>query len=180
MKPIGPLMIEHRRIERMIGLLSKEIEKIREENTVDLAFVEAGVDFIRMYADRTHHGKEEDILFRDLKKKNLSQEHKTTMDELIDEHKTGRSMVAKLVAAGESVRKGSPGSVQEVISCLEDLVEFYPKHIEKEDKHFFRPILEYFTEDEQQEMLKEMNEFDRMLIHEKYVGVIERWEKEKS
>ena len=28
-------------------------------------FVDAVVDFIRVYADRTYHGREEDILFRD-------------------------------------------------------------------------------------------------------------------
>ena len=180
MKPIGPLIREHRRIERMIRLLSGEIEKIRAGNAVDVIFIETGVDFMRTYADRTHHGKEEDILFRELKQKNLLQEHKTTMEELIEEHKAGRIMVSKLLAAGESVTRDSSGSIEEVLSRLEDLVEFYPKHIEKEDKHFFFPILEYFTDDEQQNMLKEFDEFDKLLIHEKYENVVQRWEKEKA
>ncbi len=39
-----------------------------------------------MYADRTHHGKEQDILFRDLEKKELSPNHTKIMGELLEEH----------------------------------------------------------------------------------------------
>jgi hemerythrin-like domain-containing protein len=46
-------------------------------------FVDAVVDFIRVYADRTYHGREEDILFRDLEKKNLSDDDRRVMNELL-------------------------------------------------------------------------------------------------
>ena len=59
MKPIGPLMWEHRLIERMIALLNREIERINVSNTVNTGFLMVAVDFIRTYADRTHHGKED-------------------------------------------------------------------------------------------------------------------------
>jgi len=35
------------------------------------------------------------------------------------------------------------------------LLDFYPRHIEKEDKHFFIPCMEYFSEAEKEAMLKE-------------------------
>ena len=63
MKPIGPLMIEHRLIERMIGLLEGELQTMKTAAEANTGLIMAGVDFFRMYADRTHHGKEEDILF---------------------------------------------------------------------------------------------------------------------
>ena len=72
MMPIGPLMIEHRLIERMIALLKKESARIRSTGQVNVEFILSAVDFIRTYADHCHHGKEENILFRDLKKKKLS------------------------------------------------------------------------------------------------------------
>jgi len=71
MMPAGPLMIEHRLIERMIKLMEKEIAHMKKENRADIVFIDAAVDFIRTYADRCHHGKEEDILFRDLAKKKI-------------------------------------------------------------------------------------------------------------
>lgn len=173
MKPIGPLMWEHRLIEKMLGLFEGEIRKINESNRVDTVFIDMAVDFIRIYADHTHHGKEEDILFRDLEKKDLSKEHTGIMNELIEEHKYARSIVGKLVDAKERYLKGENTS-DAVISYLRELARFYPVHIEKEDKHFFYPCMDYFTKDEQDRMLGEFREFDRNMIHEKYKKVVEQ------
>ena len=64
MQARGPLMIEHRLIERMISVIKAVLENFKSENKVDTVFVDIAVDFVRIYADRTHHGKEENILFR--------------------------------------------------------------------------------------------------------------------
>jgi len=175
MKPIGPLMREHRLIERMLRLFEGEIGKINDSDKVDMVFIDMAVDFIRTYADRTHHGKEEDILFRDLAKKHLSPEHARIMKELIEEHEYSRETVRKLVEAKESCLKGDDAA-QEVIAHLQELARFYPVHIQKEDKHFFYPCLEYFTKEEQDGILVEFHEFDRNMIHEKYGKVVERLE----
>ncbi len=173
MKPIGPLMWEHRLIEKMLRLFEGEILKINEENKIDAVFIDTAVDFIRTYADRTHHGKEEDILFRDLAKKQLSAEHAKIVNELVEEHKYARKVVGKLIEAKERYLKGE-NTAQEVIACLRELAQFYPKHIEKEDKHFFFPCMDYFLKDEQDKMLDEFWEFDKNMIHEKYKKVVEQ------
>ena len=92
MKPIGALMKEHRLIERMVALLGEELRKTSQTNKADPAFINIATDFFRTYADRTHYGKEEDILFRDLAKKNLSPEHIEIMNELTKEHVLARSL----------------------------------------------------------------------------------------
>ena len=175
MKPIGPLMWEHRLIEKMLSFFEVATRKINEKNKVDPLFVDTAVDFIRTYADRTHHGKEEDILFRDLIKKQLSQEHARIMEELVEEHKYARNKVGMLVDAKERYLKGENTS-QEVVVLLNELAHFYPIHIEKEDKHFFYPCMDYFTKEEQDRMLQEFFEFDRNMIHEKYRTVVDRIE----
>ncbi len=172
MKPIGPLMWEHRLIEKMLEIAGREVEKIRERGTVDPVFIDTTVDFVRTYADRTHHGKEEDILFRDLAKKKMSPEHARIVDELIEEHKYGRATVKRLVEAKNRYLQGEE-TLPEIVECLKALVSFYPRHIEKEDKHFFFPILDYFSAEEQERMLEEFREFDREMIHEKYRKVVE-------
>ena len=173
MKPIGPMMWEHRLIEKMLSCFEGETRKITEQKKVDPLFVDTAVDFIRTYADRTHHGKEEDILFRDLIKKHLSQEHTRIMEELVEEHKYARKTVGMLVDAKERYLKGENTS-REVVSLLGELAHFYPIHIEKEDKSFFYPCMEYFTKEEQDRMLKEFYEFDRNMIHEKYRNIVDR------
>ena len=50
----------------------------------------------------------------------------------------------------------------------------------KEDKHFFLPVMQYFTQEEQDKMLDEFNRFDQTLIHDKYRGIVEGLEKVAS
>lgn len=173
MKPIGPLMWEHRLIERLVKSMEAELRRVTETRSPDPHFMELAVDFFRTYADRTHHGKEEDILFRDLAKKQLLPEHKKTMDELVAEHVQARQMVRSLAVSRDSYLAGNNKSVPEIISLMQKLVELYPRHIEKEDKHFFYPCLEYFSREEQDRMLQEFWEFDRKMVHEKYEKVVE-------
>jgi len=175
MKPIGPLMWEHRLIERMLRSFESEISKINEQKKVNPLFIDTAVDFIRIYADRLHHGKEEDILFRDLMKKKLSPEHARIIDELMEDHRYARKTTGMLVDAKERYLKGE-NTIEEVISLMKELARFYPVHIEKEDKHFFFPCQEYFSKEELDKMLAEFYEFDRKMIHEKYEKIVNRME----
>lgn len=99
MLPIGRLMAEHRLIERMIEILKIEIKNIENIHDFHPNFIDNTVDFIKTYADQTHHGKEEDILFRELQKKDISKDHKKIMNELIEEHIFGRRTTGELIEA---------------------------------------------------------------------------------
>jgi hemerythrin-like domain-containing protein len=166
-------MIEHRLIERMILQIRKVLKQIDATNEVDPFFIDTAVDFIRTYADRTHHGKEEDILFRDLQKKELSNDDTRVMNELIEEHVFGRVVTKKLIEANSRYRSGEKSALIDIANQLQTLVDFYPEHIEKEDKIFFPAAREYFSELEDQAMLDEFWEFDKKMIHEKYKSVVE-------
>lgn len=173
MQARGPLMIEHRLIERMLSVVKDALAQIEASRAVDPAFVDAAVDFIKVYADQTHHGKEEDILFRELKRRPLADADQRVMNELIDEHVLGRQITAALVAANARYRKGDGAALADIVEKLKTLVDFYPKHIAKEDKVFFPAARAYFSEAEDQAMLVEFWEFDRKMIHTKYTAVVE-------
>jgi hemerythrin-like domain-containing protein len=177
MLPVDLLVQEHRIIERMVPPIKNELSRMEETKEVNPKFIDVTVDFIRTYADHCHHGKEEGILFRELAKKTLSTEHATIMRELIEEHVYGRKTTRNLADAKERFVKGNPEALKGVRKFLSDLAEFYPKHIEKEDKKFFHSAMTYFTPQEQKTMLQECWEFDRKLIHEKYAKTVEEMEK---
>ncbi|MCX5846785.1 MAG: hemerythrin domain-containing protein [Deltaproteobacteria bacterium] len=172
MKPIAPLMIEHRLIERMAGVMEDYVTSIRGDKKVNPAFVDVVLDFFRTYGDKTHHGKEEDTLFAALAKKNLSADHKKMLDILIDDHVQARKLMAKLAEANKKYVKGNADAGNDIINYMETLTILYRKHIELEDKHFFIPSLGYFTKDEMNTMLNDMWEYDRNMIHIKYREVV--------
>ncbi len=172
--------MEHRLIERMVRLLDAELHRMKDAARVDIELIVAGVDFFRMYADRTHHGKEEDILFRELAERSLSDEEQHMMQRLIQEHIWARQAVGRLAVANDRYRRGETMALETIIYELGRIVEFYPRHIEKEDKHFFIPVMDYFSEAEQQVMLDKFREFDGRMIHEKYRRVVEEREEAVS
>lgn len=174
--PIGPLMIEHRVIERMIGLVREEALRLGSSKKPDAAFIDSAVDFIRTYADETHHGKEERILFRELGKKGLSPGFRAEMEGLIADHRVGRRATSELVDACDRYFRGDDGALGAIIDKMLFLAEFYPRHIKKEDEHFFIPAMKYFTPDEQKTMLEEGRAFDRRMIHRKYDVLVGEWE----
>lgn len=176
MQARGPLMIEHRLIEQMLNVIQRTLENAEQTQAVDPYFVDTAVDFIRVYADRTHHGKEEDILFKELRKKQLSNKDRLLMDELIEDHMFSRNTTKALVEANMRYRRGNEAALSELKTSLKTLVEFYPTHIKKEDDVFFPASRNYFSEQEDQAMLVEFWEFDRKMIHEKYKAVVKESE----
>lgn len=171
-------MTEHRLIMRMVSLIGAKSRQIEETGNVDVMFIDTALDFIRIYADRTHHGKEEDILFRDLGKKELAVDHRRIMNELIEEHDSGRRTVRGLDQEKGKYAAGDRSAAGAVVEKMKDLVRFYPEHIRKEDKVFFPTASKYFSEQEQEGMLTKFWEFDKKMIHIKYQGVVEGMERQ--
>lgn len=176
MQSRGLLMIEHRLIERVIQVVIDGLDQIQSTKTVDPLFIDKVIDFIQMYADRTHHGKEEDIMFAELAQRTLSAHDQQYMNELIEEHVFARKTTKALIDANDRYRNGDSSAVPDIMEKLSTLVEFYPKHIQKEDKIFFPASRSYLSEEEDLNMLEEFWEFDRKMIHEKYNAVVENLE----
>ena len=168
MLPIGPLMEEHRVIEKLMPFIRRAVDAGRRQGVIDLRLVDLIMDFIRTYADRCHHGKEEDVLFAALAGKSLSAPHRTTLNELLDEHRQGRRVVLQIVGAAEAYGRGDGTALAAILDGLEFLAGFYPAHIRKEDKSFFLPAMDYLSDEEKASMVDAEREFDRKLIHRIY------------
>jgi hemerythrin-like domain-containing protein len=169
-------MIEHRLIEKMLNAIRGALERVEQTQLIDPYFVDTAIDFIHVYADQTHHGKEEDILFRDLRKKDLSTKDRQAMDGLIEDHIFSRNTTKALLEANMRYRGGNKAALAEVTALLKTLINFYPEHIRKEDEAFFPASRAYFSDEEDQAMLAEFWDFDRKMIHEKYKAVVKELE----
>jgi hemerythrin-like domain-containing protein len=177
-KPYGPLMAEHRIIEQIAGVMKAEVARINKEKRIDPHFINATAAFLRTYADRCHHGKEEDILFAALKRKKISKQHFETLQQLLEEHEIARKNVRDMLAAKERYVRGDRSALSDIKSCLSRLAALYPAHIELEDRHFFIEVMQYFSEREQNRMVKDFWEFDRKIIHSEYKDKVVRLKEE--
>lgn len=169
-------MKEHRVIERMIRLVKKKLVQFGETRNPDTGFITDAVDFLTVYADICHHGKEERILFASLNGKNISVNHKKIMERLIEDHRFGRKAVSELRLATARFAAGERDALGIILGRMKDLADLYPPHIKLEDEAFFLQVMKYFDKSEQQKMLEEFFDFDSTMTHEIYKGMVTRLE----
>jgi hemerythrin-like domain-containing protein len=90
------------------------------------------VEFMRIFADKCHHGKEETHLFPALERKGVPMRG-CSLGALILEHQKGRGLVTNLAEATEAYITGRPLAKESLVKCLHVLTDLYPNHIWKEE-----------------------------------------------
>jgi hemerythrin-like domain-containing protein len=178
--PIERLTREHRLLDRMLAVIESQLARPGDRNTFDLELLDDIIDFMRTYADLIHHGKEEAILFARLAAKPMSDEHRRILADLVADHRKVRERTTLLVAARRLHFRGSSDALAKVADVLRELLAFYPQHVLTEERHFFVPCMEYFSDAERAQMLHDMDEFDRKVFQEQYARLVESLEGRSS
>ena len=123
---------EHRVIQKVVSAMAALEHDLLEGTPPDVEALREVVEFMRLYGDQLHHGKEEKLLFPALEAKGVSVKG-CPLGALLSEHDQGRRLVASLGAAIESFEKGDSEQKDVMAKTLGDLVKLYPAHIWKED-----------------------------------------------
>jgi hemerythrin-like domain-containing protein len=120
--PMKKLVDEHVLIKRWIALIPKVVEHLDVETSGGRQLILDGIDMIRSYADRYHHAKEEDILFK------YFDQDSQILQVMYEDHTTGRGHVKAMLEALE--RKDKTMLADRLMAYRELLTE----HIKKEDE----------------------------------------------
>lgn len=131
---------EHQLILRMITLVEKNTELMEEGSFVDWNFFLDAVDFIRNYADRFHHAKEEDVLFIELIKNGMPEKN-SPIEAMHMEHDQGRAFVRSMEAAAQKALNGEDGQIAVIAENAKGYAELLRGHIDKEDNILY-PLAE--------------------------------------
>ncbi len=122
---------EHQTILRVLACVEKLVsdEAYREE---PVATFSAIVDFLRTYADRLHHGKEESLLFPAMESNGMPAENGPTAV-MRHEHEEGRALVRHMA----EICDGQGFSVSAIADPGMQFVTLLRGHIGKEDNILF-------------------------------------------
>ena len=134
------LVNEHKLILRMIGLLEHNAGKTALGAYKNWQFYLDGVDFIRNYADRFHHAKEEDVLFEALIKNGMPREN-SPIAAMLMEHDQGRAFVKAMESAAQAALAGEPGQEGIIADNALAYAQLLREHISKEDEILY-PLAE--------------------------------------
>ena len=180
--PVEVLEAEHRVIQKMVAGMSVLAERIEGGDPVDVSLLESIVAFLRTFADRLHHGKEESFLFAALIRRGVPSQG-CPIGGLTMEHQKGRVMVAELADAIRGCAAGEPPAREALVKSLRALVAFYPNHIWKEDYLLFPLASKFLTPQDQQELMDNFETVERELgidVHEGFDKVAAELERTLS
>ena len=130
--PIDELASEHEVIQQVVAGLAVLEERLRAGGLVDASLLRRILEFLREYADRLHHAKEEVVLFPALELRGVPPRG-CPVGALLGEHKQGRLLVAEFSHQIEAYAGGGADAAATLIETIAALTKLYPAHIWKED-----------------------------------------------
>ncbi len=134
------LVHEHTLILRMLAVLERNALLTAAGKYTNYRFYEEAVGFIRSYADRFHHAKEEDVLFEALVRNGMPRENSPVAAMLL-EHDRGRAYVKAMEEAARAAAGGDAARNRDIAENALGYLTMLREHIDKED-HILYPLAE--------------------------------------
>jgi hemerythrin-like domain-containing protein len=151
---------EHRSIETVAKALGDLAVTIEKGQRAEVALLETAVEFLRVYADKLHHGKEETLFFPMLVKRGVPPQG-CPIAGLHHEHEKARALVRALAEQAPAYAQGKPGAKEALLETLRGIVDLYQNHIWKEDAMVFPMADKVLTAADQTELSEKFAEVDR-------------------
>jgi hemerythrin-like domain-containing protein len=164
MNPIEDLVHEHKAIKVMLSIMNKIAENIRNDQSVDTNDIEGIVDFLKTFADKCHHGKEENALFPALVEAGIPKEG-GPIGVMLREHAVGREYINEISTKTEQFKSGNSESLQLIADSLLSYSNLLQAHIQKEENILFPMGEKVLTIQKQNEIYEKFE-----IIEEEVVG----------
>jgi hemerythrin-like domain-containing protein len=157
---IDTLMHEHRAIEKVLGALDATAAEIDAGVDVPRTRVADLAEFFAGFADRCHHGKEEDLLFRRLVARGVPAEG-GPIAVMLGEHEEGREHVRALAALGRGAGPLSPAEREALVAHADAYTPLLAHHIMKEDRMLYPMALSTLSPEDLDDLARRYVEFEQ-------------------
>lgn len=158
---------EHDVILRALAILERAGEHLASGRPVDETALAELVELIRTFADRCHHGKEEDQLFPVLQAKGVG----GTLTVFREEHEEGRGYLRTLSGPAPPAERAA--AARRYVGLLRD-------HIERENGVLFPMADDVLSADEHADLAKRYAEVELRVVgpgvHEELLAALDRLE----
>jgi hemerythrin-like domain-containing protein len=171
-KATQDLRNEHDSILHVLNIIDRMIDSDLSQDKLAAVHTDL-VYFLKTFADKCHHGKEENYLFKSMAAKGFSLES-GPIGVMLSEHTQGREYIAQMSQSAES--KDSQ-SFNQAAAAYRDLMR---NHIDKENNVLFIMADNTFTAAEQDELFERFEQFEETVIghgiHEQLHAMIHSWD----
>jgi len=165
--PMKKLVDEHILIKRWIALIPEVVKNLDLESEKGRRLILDGIDMIRSYADKFHHAKEEDILFK------YFDENSDILKVMHEDHTHARSLVKEML---DALEKRDQKTIAKNLMAYRELLT---EHIRKEDEILYPWMDNQLSTHQVGELFSKFDEADQQISvsTDKYENFIDRLEK---
>jgi hemerythrin-like domain-containing protein len=163
MSPTEILAEEHQAVRVLLNALSSMCDRLGSGERVEPEHFEKVIVFIRNVADRSHHMKEEDLLFAKMESAGISREEMLA-DSITTEHDLSRGFIRGMSDAllAYSMGDASAGRVIAENAC--SYVKLLRDHIVKEEEVIFPLADKHLTGEMKRELVEAFEKIDREVV----------------
>ncbi len=147
MKATKELRDEHEGIQVMLRVLKVLARKAASGEAYDKEHAGKVIEFLRVFADKCHHGKEEDVLFPELEKAGIARQG-GPVGVMLQEHEAGRDCIRRMAAGLEA------GDDAEFATAAAGYIELLTAHIRKENEVLFKMADQVLPAEKQEAMFR--------------------------
>ena len=164
MRPTEELKNEHNGVLLALKILEKVCNLYKEGNPLPVQHIAQLLDFLTVFVDKCHHGKEEELLFPAMIELGFSKTE-GPIAVMLFEHQEGRSFIKGMKDAYEQLGKNSQKGSDDFIQHAMSYIGLLRQHIEKENNVLFMMADSRISQIKQKELLEGFEE-----IEEKQIG----------
>jgi len=179
MKATQVLRDEHEGILAMLAVIETAAHRLSSGKSIPSDLMTDAVSFLQNFADRCHHGKEEDELFPSLVERGVANEG-GPIGAMLSDHEQGRAFIRGMSDAAERYAQGDTAAVKSLVDNTLGYVALLRAHIDKENLVLFPMADEILTEVEQNQLYDAFERIEATRTgpgeHERYHAMIARYQ----
>jgi len=157
------LTTEHKGIQMMLRILDAMCERLESGRAVAAEHLESVVEFLKVFVDKCHHGKEEELLFPALEAAGVPREG-GPIGVMLREHNQGRGHVERMSKAAAQYRAGEAKAAADFVGAAKVYMDLLIEHIEKEDGVLYVMADARLSEKKQEELAEGFERIERERI----------------
>jgi len=154
---------EHDAILKMLDALGQTSQQLLGGASVDPSTLQGLLEFFQLFADRCHHGKEEDLLFPLLERRGIPRDG-GPIGVMLFEHDRGRELIREMGVAASEYEKEPQAAGKRWAEAAREYSQLLREHIMKENNILFRMAEQILSPDEQTTLAADFEkaEIDKM------------------
>jgi hemerythrin-like domain-containing protein len=177
MKATDELKMEHEGIGLMLRIMQALARRYGRGEAISVEQSDPILEFLSVFVDKCHHGKEEQYLFPTLEKAGVIRDG-GPIGVLLGEHEQGRRLVAMLKDSIQLYASGDKTAAVNVLHTIDDYVVLLTQHIDNENNILFPMAEGKLDENQDMALFNAFEQLERERIgigkHEEFHALLDR------